>query len=545
MPPGPAIEGYRDFRRVAIGGFSTVYTAYQERFARTVAVKVLSADVGDAAALRRFTRECQASGRLSHLPEIITVYDAGATTDDQPFIAMQYFPRGSLVDRMRDNNQPNQPNRLSAPETVGVGVSVARALAAAHRADITHRDIKPGNLLVSDEGGAVLSDFGVASFGVASFGVAGIGAAGIAAGPEKSVSLEAYTPAHCAPEVLDGQRYSPAADVYAFGSTLYTLLAGTAPFAPRAGDGPATVMRRILAGDAAELDQAVPEPLRALIGHMMSVDPRQRPSVASLVEKFDALRDALGAEPVARLGAAGDDLAAVPPSSDEPKAHDPKTGTGSGAAAADVSRLEATRRRSRVVSAGNSPRPTPAGTDSADGAGSPSAAPGPREPLDTPTRLRPRGVPPLSGDRNSARRRRRNVWTAAAAAVATILVIVGTLTVTLRGKSGPAEVRADNLPIPSGAAPSAPDGTGPSDHQTLIIATTIPTQAGFGPEPVTGPAAGPAAGPVAGPTAGPVEAVPANPDSARQPTSPAVPTAPAPREPTNPPPRTGSGPAPP
>ncbi|KLL12404.1 hypothetical protein FrCorBMG51_05240 [Protofrankia coriariae] len=161
MPPGPAIEGYRDFRRVAIGGFSTVYTAYQERFARTVAVKVLSADVGDAAALRRFTRECQASGRLSHLPEIITVYDAGATTDDQPFIAMQYFPRGSLVDRMRDNNQPNQPNqpnRLSAPETVGVGVSVARALAAAHRADITHRDIKPGNLLVSDDGGAVLSD---------------------------------------------------------------------------------------------------------------------------------------------------------------------------------------------------------------------------------------------------------------------------------------------------------------------------------------------------------------------------------------------------
>ncbi|WP_165035129.1 serine/threonine-protein kinase [Candidatus Protofrankia californiensis] len=509
--PGPVIEGYRDFRRIAIGGFSTVYTAYQERFARTVAVKVLGTDIGDADALRRFTRECQASGRLSHLPEIVTVYDAGATADDQPFIAMQYFPRGSLVDRIRDNNQ------LSVPEAVGVGVSVARALAAAHRAGITHRDVKPGNLLVSDEGGAVLSDFGVAS---------------VVTGPEKSVSLDAYTPVHCAPEVLDGQRYSPSADVYALGSTLYTLLAGTAPFAPRAGDGPATVMRRILAGDATELDQGVPEPLRVLIGRMMSVDPHQRPTAVSLVEESNALQDVLGTEPLARPEAAGEELAADPPSSDTPAsdtpaAGEPETSTGSGAAAAGGPLAAATRRRSRAAPARSGPQPAPAG---AGGTGSQPAAPGYHEPLDTPTRIRPRGTPlpvsanPASADKGSDRRRLQGRWITTVAGVVTMLVISGALAVALWGRTDSSGAQADNVLIPSGAAPSTPGGTdpAPSGQRTSVTATTSPTPTGFGP--------------------GPADAAPANPDSLRPPTSPATPTAPTAGGPASPPPQADSAP---
>ncbi len=507
--PGPPIEGYRDFQRIATGGFSTVYTAHQERFARTVAMKVLGTNLGDADALRRFTRECQASGRLSHLPEVITVYDAGATADDRPFIAMQYFPRGSLADRIHGGNQ------LSVLETVGVGVSVACAVAAAHDAKITHRDVKPGNLLVSDDGCAVLSDFGVAS---------------IRTDSEESVSLDAFTPVHCAPEVLDGQRYSPAADIYAFGSTLYTLLTGTAPFAAQAGDGPATLIRRILAGAAVELDPAVAEPLRLLIGSMMSVDPQQRPTAVSLVETFNALRDVVGSEPLARPVPAGADV--------EP----------------DTPRLPATPRLPH----------TPYLSDT------PPLAPGLREAVDTPTKARARQAPmpplsPVPADTSSGHRRLRRAWLVTAAGAATVLVVIAILTAVLRGGTGIAQTRTVKSVIPSMAAPPAPDGTdsAPSNDPTSAAGTISPAPTGSGtgtgtetgpgstdaapanpdslPPPVSAAAAAPAAGqPAAGqPAAGPAEPQPRASSSPSVSSAPAQPAQPAPS--TAPPAQPASG----
>ncbi|WP_322777929.1 serine/threonine-protein kinase [Frankia sp. Cas4] len=497
--PGPPIEGYRDFQRIATGGFSTVYTAHQERFARTVAVKVLGTNLGDANALRRFTRECQASGRLSHLPEVITVYDAGATADDRPFIAMQYFPRGSLADRIHGGNQ------LSVLEAVGVGVSVSCAVAAAHDAKITHRDVKPGNLLVSDDGCAVLSDFGVAS---------------IRTDSEESVSLDAFTPVHCAPEVLDGLRYSPAADIYAFGSTLYTLLTGTAPFAPQAGDGPATLIRRILAGDAAELDPAVAEPLRLLIKSMMAVDPQQRPTAVSLVQTFNSLRDLLGSEPLARPVPAGDDL-------------DP-----------DTPRLAHTPRL----------------------ADTPPLAPGFREAVDTPTKTRARRTPmpppvPVPAGTGSGHRRLRRAWLATAAGAAAVLVVIAVLAAVLRGGTDTAQTRTAQSVIPSVTASPAPGGTdpAPSGDPTSAAGTISPapsnSNSGSGsgstdaapanpdslPPPVSAAAAPPAVGPSA---AGPPAAGPADPQP-RASSAPSVSSAPAqPAQPAQPAPSTAPQPQP-
>jgi Protein kinase domain len=273
---GVAIAGYEDFTRIAIGGFSIVYTARQARFDRTVAVKVLNADLRDAAATARFTRECQASGRLSDVPEIVTVLDAGATDDGRPFIAMQYFPRGSLADRLR-------AGPLSVGETVAAGAAIARALRGAHALAVLHRDLKPGNILVTDGGSAVLTDFGVASI----------------AALDHATSQSAFTPQFTAPEILDRVRYTSAADVYALGVTLHTLLAGVPPFAPGPDEGPATVFRRIIAGDAPPLGEDVPEPLRALIARMMAVDPAGRPAAADVATHLTDLREQLGVEPIA------------------------------------------------------------------------------------------------------------------------------------------------------------------------------------------------------------------------------------------------------
>lgn len=116
-----AISGYRDLTRIAFGGFSVVYRAHQVRFDRPVAVKVINADSGDTEAVRRFTRECQAAGRLSHHPEIATVLEAGTTADGRPFLAMQYYPRGSLADHLRAGSP------LNPAAVVAVAAAVTRA----------------------------------------------------------------------------------------------------------------------------------------------------------------------------------------------------------------------------------------------------------------------------------------------------------------------------------------------------------------------------------------------------------------------------------
>ncbi|WP_462185846.1 serine/threonine-protein kinase, partial [Frankia sp. CcWB2] len=258
---------------------------HQNLFARTVVIKIINAALGGGDAARRFSRECQAVGRLSHLPEVVSVFGAGTTADGRPFTVMQYLRDGSLAERIRDGGA------LSVPEAIGVGTRLARALVAAHGAGIIHRDIKPSNLLVTPDGHIVLSDFGTAA---------------IMADPGASASLAVYTPIHCAPEVLNGGQYGTAADVYAFGSPLHTLLAGVAPFAPRPGDGPATILRRILAGNVPELPVNIPPELRSLIRRMMALDLERRPSVTEIVEELDALgrnvgTSALGVSPASSV----------------------------------------------------------------------------------------------------------------------------------------------------------------------------------------------------------------------------------------------------
>ncbi|MBO0806690.1 MAG: protein kinase [Actinobacteria bacterium] len=256
----PVISGYRDLVLIAEGGFSSVYTAKQERFDRTVAIKVLHTSVQDAAAQRQFTDECRLTGRLTGEAHIIAVFDAGATEDGHPFLSMQYLPGGSLADRLASSGP------LPAGEVVRVGTIIAGALAAAHEANILHRDIKPGNILLSAADEPVLSDFGIARHSHAT-------------APAGAAAMDAFTPAFSAPEVLAGRPSSAASDIYSLGSTLYTLLAGEPPAGGVTAQAELRTRNRI--ADFPDPEHAgLPAGLVALIRHCLAYEPSQRPGSA-------------------------------------------------------------------------------------------------------------------------------------------------------------------------------------------------------------------------------------------------------------------------
>ena len=269
------IPGYRDLVRVGSGGFSMVYSAYQEAFDRTVAVKVLTVELVDENAQRRFQRECRASGRLSNHPSIVTVLDSGFTDDGRPFITTEFMTQGSLADRLDDRG----PYAVAA--ALEIGVLMCGALAAVHAAGILHRDIKPQNILVSDYGEPGLADFGISA---------------ITVGPEASIGTSSITPLHVAPEVLEGQPTSAASDVYSLGSTLYMLLAGRAPFQQGNDDALLPLMRRVVMDPIPDIDRPdIPPEVMDLLRYSMAKQPFARYSTAvSFGEAIQATQKYLG-----------------------------------------------------------------------------------------------------------------------------------------------------------------------------------------------------------------------------------------------------------
>lgn len=261
-----APPGYSQLEEIDHGGFSVVYRAHQDRFDRVVALKILTVPSLNEKALRRFETECRTMGRLSNHPNIVTVYDAGVTPMRRPYLAMEYCSGGSLQRRV-DHAGP-----LDVAETLRVGVKIAGALHAAHQEGILHRDIKPQNILYTSFGEPALADFGIAQM----------------AQPGATVTSAGFTIAHCAPEILEGKPASVATDIYAFGSTLYALLAGEPPFATEAQAGLAPLIQRIMRNELPPLPRTdVPHALVEILYRSMSVDPAERFQTAA--ELADAL----------------------------------------------------------------------------------------------------------------------------------------------------------------------------------------------------------------------------------------------------------------
>jgi len=231
-------RGLVDLVEVGRGSHAVVYRAHQPAFARDVAVKVLDVPAADAAALTAWRRECAALGAVSAHPSIVALLDAGTTASGRPYLVLDHAPGGSLAARVAARGP------LPWQAVAHIGVGLAGALEAAHRAGVLHLDVKPDNLLVSAFGQVQLADFGVAR----------VQRDTDDGGPARG-SL-----AHAAPEVLAGRTPTPAADVYGLASTLRALLSGTAA-APDALDAPA--------------------PLAAALAAGLARDPRRRPASAA------------------------------------------------------------------------------------------------------------------------------------------------------------------------------------------------------------------------------------------------------------------------
>lgn len=255
------VEGYSDLDVVGHGASATVYRATQDGYDRQVALKVLNIDISDRRAQKRFQRERALNGRLSGHPNVVTVLDSGFVDGRYPYLAMELFELGSLADLVRERGP------FDVATTLHVGVRIAGALESAHQLGVLHRDVKPQNILWSRFGEPALADFGIAAI------------------LEMEHSLTAaLTPVHAAPELLEGADPSERTDVYALGSTLYTMLAGTPPFAGPAGEGMLAQLLRITTSDLPVLGRAdVPASLTDVLRHAMAKRPDDRlPSAAAL-----------------------------------------------------------------------------------------------------------------------------------------------------------------------------------------------------------------------------------------------------------------------
>src|SRR5271167_3601136 len=260
--------GFDDVDEVGRGGFGVVYRSTQPSLDRTVAIKVLTSDL-DPDNLDRFLREQRAMGRLSGHPHIVTILQVGTTSSGRPFIVMPYYAKDSLEALIRRHGP------LEWSEAVSIGVKLAGALEAAHLVGTLHRDVKPGNILLTDYGEPQLTDFGIAR---------------IAGGFQTSTGVITGSPAFTAPEVLEGAAPSARSDVYSLGATLFCALTGHAAFERRSGERVVAQFLRITSQPIPDLrEQGMPDDVAAVIERAMARDPSDRP--ASAADIGEDLRD--------------------------------------------------------------------------------------------------------------------------------------------------------------------------------------------------------------------------------------------------------------
>jgi eukaryotic-like serine/threonine-protein kinase len=211
MAPTEVADRYRIERRLGAGGMSTVYQALDTVLERPVAVKLLAEHLAeDEAFVARFRREALAAAKLMH-PNVVQVFDSGRDgSTDRHYIVMEYVDGPSCADLLREHKQ------LDVEETVAIVRDACQGLDYAHRAGVVHRDVKPGNLLLSNETGATkLADFGIAK----------------AAEQTRITQVGSVlgTAAYLSPEQARGDEAGPASDIYSLGVCAYQFLTGRLP----------------------------------------------------------------------------------------------------------------------------------------------------------------------------------------------------------------------------------------------------------------------------------------------------------------------------
>lgn len=275
----PELPGYAFLRNLGAGGFSDVFLYEQQLPRRRVAVKVLLADALTPASRAAFVAEANVMAQLSSHPYIVTIYQAGVSADDRPYLVMEYAPGASLAERYKRAPFPVE-------EALRTGVRLSSAVATAHAAGILHRDIKPANVLSNEFGWPALTDFGIASAaqhdGNLPVHTTTRGALDDTAGGDtgqtesRSVGLSVpWSP----PEMFDDDPQPDfRSDVFSLAATIYTLLAGQTPFEQRGrSNGTVDLMGRIERGEITPLSRSdVPASLVAVLRKGMDVERERR-----------------------------------------------------------------------------------------------------------------------------------------------------------------------------------------------------------------------------------------------------------------------------
>ncbi|MDX3516454.1 serine/threonine-protein kinase [Streptomyces scabiei] len=251
---------YRLAETIGSGGMGRVWRAHDEVLHRAVAIKELTAalyvsESEQGILLQRTRAEARAAARINH-SAVVTVHDV-LEHDGRPWIVMELVEGVSLADAVKERG------RVEAREAARIGMWVLRALGAAHRAGVLHRDVKPGNVLLAEDGRVLLTDFGIAQVE---------GDTTITRTGEIVGSVD-----YIAPERVRGHDPGPASDLWSLGATLYTAVEGKSPFRRTT---PLTTMQAVVGEEAAEPAQA--GPLGPVITALLCKDPAVRPAAAEV-----------------------------------------------------------------------------------------------------------------------------------------------------------------------------------------------------------------------------------------------------------------------
>jgi eukaryotic-like serine/threonine-protein kinase len=280
---------YELIAEVGRGAMGEVYKARDPLIGRSVALKTITTSlIGDAELLERFYREARSAGALEH-PNIVTIYELGKE-GDVPFIAMEFL-EGESLEKIIDRNAP-----LSLLEKVGYLVPVCRALDYAHRRGVVHRDIKPGNIMLTKDGKIKVVDFGIARLLNAS---------------HTQTNMFMGTLSYMSPQQIYGERADERSDIWALGVTLYELLCHRRPFD---GDNHATLMLNIAEEKTKppslyELLHECPPALEKLVSKMLEKDVRRRfQTMEEVLYDMEPLWENLQQESVSGLVAESENL---------------------------------------------------------------------------------------------------------------------------------------------------------------------------------------------------------------------------------------------
>lgn len=249
------IGRYQILRELGRGTMGIVYEAFDPKLERTVALKTVRLEPGDTEHREfeeRFQREAKSAARLNH-PNIVTIHDAGEE-DGVAYIAMEFL-EGKSLRELLDSGTP-----LSADDLIHYAIQMADALDYAHRFDIVHRDVKPGNIVISSNGRVKISDFGIAQ---------------LPSGNLTQAGTILGTPKYMSPEQVRGERLDGRSDIFSLGVILYEMFAGKAPFT---GESLAAIMYQILHVAPADLATVAtcPPGIRQIVARCLAKDKAER-----------------------------------------------------------------------------------------------------------------------------------------------------------------------------------------------------------------------------------------------------------------------------